>query len=558
MQSNVVHSRDQTHRPPTVPGFSVQRLLGIGGAATVWLIRREGQAPPQMRGLPEEIALKLPHGGPDSHPRPATHAETADIRAELQAMEPLRHPHIVRAYGAVRTSRGTGLLLEAYTGGSLNALIAAEGRISPGALVTVLSPVAEATAHLHSLGAVHGDISAGNILLAPDGRPALADLGEAQLLGTSLSERGTPGFMAPEREDLMRRHRMRGQQEARSLSRRLANDLASETDVYSLAAVCWFALTGESPPPVRERMPLSAHCPEASPRLVSLLEEGLAAHPEDRPTAAEFAHDLFRAATAQPIDLSAHVDDEVLPELPTRLPESQDSRRRRIGRILRSRTLLFATASALVIGLGGALWWGTSVGGDVEPVGDRGEGARGTDGSTLAEDAPEAREALELLAAEEPMDALQGIVRLRSEALSDPSSALPELYTVEESPALTAERELMDTLHADQITYEDPALRVEPLDGLLETPDTGDSGEDLAASEDEAALDVRVSVYDIGTDELHTQDVRLILRRIEGRWLLYEVQDLEGPETVEGAAGDVDASADGDAAADGDTGSEDA
>lgn len=568
----VMQSNDETQRPPTVPGFSVRRLLGTGGAATVWLIRRAGAASPQMRSLPEEIALKLPHGGPEPHtiPRAETDAPTQaqsqaapeDIRAELQAMEPLRHPHIVRAYGAVQTSRGTGLLLEPYTGGSLSALIRAEGRIGPGELVTVLSPVAEATAHLHGLGAVHGDISAGNILLAPDGRPALADLGEAQLLGTSLSERGTPGFMAPEREDLMRENLRRSQQEERSLSRRLARDLAPEADVYSLAAVCWFALTGERPPRVRERMPLSAHCPQAPPRLVRLLEEALAEHPEDRPSAGEFAHDLFRAAPAQPVDLSAHVDDEVLPELPTRLPDPQDGPRLRLSGAVRSRAVLAAAAAALLLGLGAAVWWGTSGDDVADSAVGHAEGTREADDLTPdpeAADTPEAHEALELLAQDEPVDALDGIVELRSEALSDPSSDLPQTYTVDDSPALTAERELMDTLHASQITYEDPALRIEPLDGTAEAPTTGDSHEIVAAAEDESVLDVRVSVYDVRTDQLHSQDVRLVLHRVEGRWLLYEVQDLDplgvdaedqsSPETESGPDGrrrpDGEAGADG-------------
>lgn len=522
-----MQSNDETQRPPTVPGFSVRRLLGVGGAASVWLIRTDGAtgAVPQMRDLPVELALKLPHGGSDSPSSAGSQGEVADIRVELQAMEPLRHPYIVRAYAAVPTSRGTGLLLDAYTGGSLSALIRAEGSISPGELVTVLSPIAEATAHLHSLGAVHGDISAGNILLAPDGRPALADLGETQLLGTPLSERGTPGFMAPEREDLMRAPLTRAQHERDPLSRRLASDLASEADVYSLAAVCWFALTGGPPSPGRERAPLSTLCPEAPPRLVGLLEEALAEHPEDRPTAAEFAHDLFRVAAAEPVDLSPHVDDEVLPELPTRLPVPRDGPGRRLSCALRSRSAVAVAAAALVLGAGGSLWWGISGGSDADPVRSHGETPQDGRDAMLQPDAAEARE---LLAAEDPVDALEGIIRLRSGALSDPSSDLPETYTVEESPALTAERELMDTLHAAQVTYDDPALRMEPLDGAQGgLTQEGPAQEGPGGSEHETHLDVRVTAHDARTDQLDSQDVRLVLHRVDGRWLLYEVQELE-------------------------------
>lgn len=514
-QSTLDSQCDSERQPaPAVPGFSVRRLLGIGGQAAVWLVRAERRRP----GLPEELALKVPRRS--SAGDAASQAEPADIRAELQAMEPLRHPHIVRAYGAVPTSVGPGLLLDAYTGGALSGLIRAEGRIGPGELVTAMSPIAEAVAHLQSQGAVHGDISAGNVLLAPDGRPALADLGEAQLLGTPLSERGTPGFMAPEREDLIRGH-----DAGRSLSRRLASDLASEADVYSLAAVCWYALTGEAPVTGRDRPPLSALCSEAPEPLVGLLEEGLSEHPEGRPTAAEFAHDLFCAAPAQPLDLSAHVEDEVLPELPTRLPDPRDRPRAPLGRMLRSRVGVIAAACALVLGTGGWLWWSGLESSAVQGHGEMVQSAR--DGISEAE----VLEALERLTAADPEQALEGIAALRTAALSEPGSDLAQVYTVEGSPALSADRELMDSLLAEEISYVGQQMEMEILDadpvssapvgeGELSEPDDG------LESDEEAALDVRVSAQDFHSEQLHTQEVRLILQRHGDRWLLYEVREL--------------------------------
>ena len=186
---------------------------------------------------------------------------------------------------------------------------------------------------------------------------------------------------------------------------------------------------------------------------------------------------------------------------------------------------MVVAAAALVLGAGGSLWWGISGGSDADPVRSHGETPQDGRDAMLQPDAAEARE---LLAAEDPVDALEGIIRLRSGALSDPSSDLPETYTVEESPALTAERELMDTLHAAQVTYDDPALRMEPLDGAQEgLTQEGPAQEGPGGSEHETHLDVRVTAHDARTDQLDSQDVRLVLHRVDGRWLLYEVQELE-------------------------------
>ncbi len=500
-------SNDETELTPAVPGFAVQRLLGVGGGSAVWLMRVQRRTG-RFAQLPEEVALKVPHQ------RQPGSAALADIRAELRAMEPLRHDHIVRTYGAVETSQGAGLLLEAYGGGPLSGVIRAEGGLSPGQLVTAAMPVAQALAHLHAQGAVHGDVSPGNILLAPDGRPALADLGEAQLLGMPRTARGTAGFLAPEHEDLIHGA---GQEDPR----RLEAQLAAEADVYSLGAVCWFALTGEPPAPGRERAPLSTGCPEVPPRLTALLEEALSALPEDRPTAAEFAHGLYGAARPEPLDLSAHVDDEVLPELPTRLPESRPGPLERVREGLRPRTGAAVSAILLAAGLGAGAWfWWPGAEGEAEAGAEK--AAAETPGSEDPRAEDELLQAIELLGAEDVRDALEGLQTLRTAALRDPAPEPPGLYAAPESPALTAEQELMEALVREGISYSGPALQLEPVGEPLQTP------------EGRTAVQTRVTAQDFHSQELHTQEVVLVMERAEGRWLLYEVEEMAEPEETAG------------------------
>lgn len=276
-------------RSPQHPGLQPLRLLGVGGRSAVWLVRRTPAADHTVSwvgaAVPATLALKLPLDATRSAPALSTAVE------ELKAMLPLTHEHLVRPWGVLRTAEHTaGLLLDAYTAGSLAQLLHATGALSLGETVTALTPIAQAAAHIHAGGAAHGDISAANILLSPEGRPALADLGDAVLLGMN-SAYGSP-----------------------------------EQDVRALAAVTWRCLTGRQPEETAWRVPLQSLRPEAPDHVVQLLESALDPHITERPSAAEFAAELFDAADPQPLNLLRHIDDAALTEVPTCLPAAASRR----------------------------------------------------------------------------------------------------------------------------------------------------------------------------------------------------------------------------------------
>lgn len=278
--------------PPKIPGLSVVRLLGVGAQAAVWLVRpavsrrrRTDAAVVWVTGgeqVPAQLAWKVPLA------RPRGVTSLGSCRQELEAMLPLRHEHLVRAWGITRSGGTPGVLLDAYAAGSLAQLLRSAGRLDPGELVTALTPVASALQHLHHQGANHGDVSAANILLSVDGRPALADLGEAALLGTE-SRHGS-----------------------------------TAADVAGLACVAWEALTGRQPDPGLRRAPLGALRPDVPLGLVTLLEEAMSTAAAERPTAEEFAAELYACAAPAALQLADHVDDEALAELPTQLPERRE------------------------------------------------------------------------------------------------------------------------------------------------------------------------------------------------------------------------------------------
>ncbi|MCC9145074.1 MULTISPECIES: serine/threonine-protein kinase [unclassified Arthrobacter] len=285
---------------PEVLGYRVVRLLGVGGSGAVWLVRDDDGA---------SFALKVPAAGQGNS------MNAFEARREVNIHARLEHPHLLKLHGVVETDQGAGLLTGYAPGGSAAGLVAARGPVLPGEAVTVLVGIAAALDYLHARGTAHGDVSPGNILFASEGRPLLADFGSGRLLGESgASRQGTPGFHAPESDD------------------GTGSGLGTAGDVYALAAVGWFLLTGRVPPPSRDRPPLSILVPGVGRDLPALLEAGLAEDPGQRPTADEFAAAAYRGAPALPVDLVAAVHPDVRPQLLTRRTGSAGSgtgRRRR-------------------------------------------------------------------------------------------------------------------------------------------------------------------------------------------------------------------------------------
>ncbi|KRE84990.1 protein kinase domain-containing protein [Arthrobacter sp. Soil764] len=281
---------------PEVPGYDVGRLLGRGGSADVWLAREQGSG--------RDFALKCFRSG-CSGIRGSAALSEEDVRREIRILSVLEHQHLIKAHDAVRVAGpggGTALSMDYAAGGSLAQLVAARGRLSVGETVTVLTPIAQALGYLHGKGFTHSDVSPGNVLFTGQGKPMLSDLGVARMLGDpgSTGTVGTGGFLDPSPVDAVRA----GLQPGR--------------DVYAVAALGWFCLTGEAPGRTADRPPLSLLVPGVPKDLAAALEAGLNEDRRLRPDALALATAVYRSAEPQPVDLSDAVHPTVLPELLTR------------------------------------------------------------------------------------------------------------------------------------------------------------------------------------------------------------------------------------------------
>ncbi|WP_416905274.1 serine/threonine-protein kinase [Micromonospora echinospora] len=180
--------------PERIGPYRIERLLGAGSFATVWL----GHDPV----LGSSVAIKVL--AENWHHDLRVRERFLDEARLLRRLDDERLVQ-VHAVGELADGRPYSVLGLA-DGGSLRDRLAAGPLPVPVAL-DLLAEIAAGVAVLHRNGVVHRDLTPGNILFRshPDGeRVLVADLGLAKALAAAsglTARAGTPGYMAPEQDD---------------------------------------------------------------------------------------------------------------------------------------------------------------------------------------------------------------------------------------------------------------------------------------------------------------------------------------------------------------------
>ena len=209
--------------------YAIERELGHGGMATVWLAR-------DLR-YDRLVALKV------LRPELGVSLGGERFLREIILAARLQHPHVVSVYdsGQIETAARPGVPILWFTmpyieGESLRERLRREGPLGREEALRIAREVARGLQYAHEHGVIHRDVKPENILLTRDGSTLVADFGIARPTGTSSEPQltgtgivvGTPAYMSPE--------------QATGLS-----DLDARTDVYALGCVLYEMLTGEPP-----------------------------------------------------------------------------------------------------------------------------------------------------------------------------------------------------------------------------------------------------------------------------------------------------------------------
>lgn len=133
-----------------------------------------------------------------------------EIQAEVRAMKLAKHENILGLHCAFVVKSDLWLIMPLMDKGSCYYLLKTfkqMGKIAPGhglsedVVATLLRELLQGLDYIHSNHQIHRDIKAGNILLATDGRVALADFGVAGWMTNSLTRgRGKPKAADDEEE----------------------------------------------------------------------------------------------------------------------------------------------------------------------------------------------------------------------------------------------------------------------------------------------------------------------------------------------------------------------
>lgn len=164
--------------------------IGKGGGGTVHLIRHK--ALPSLLFAMKKIPL-------------TRHLGLSEVFEEIQVHRELRHPNIVRLFGAQVRAQSVYLFLELASKGDLFAYISGRSRprarLSPGQKFKIFFQVVRAIEYLHAKGVIHRDLKPENVLLDADFNAKICDFGWAIELanhGRKRSLCGTVEYMAPE------------------------------------------------------------------------------------------------------------------------------------------------------------------------------------------------------------------------------------------------------------------------------------------------------------------------------------------------------------------------
>ncbi|MBK7982569.1 MAG: protein kinase [Candidatus Competibacteraceae bacterium] len=201
-----------------IPGYQIERELGQGGMAIVYLAIQES--------LNRHVALKI------IKPILTTDEEFAHrFLREGRIIAQLNDAHIITVYDIGSHDNIYYLSMEYLPGGTLQQRIR-DGLALKDAL-SITRAIASALQYAHGRNIIHRDIKPQNILFRENGSPVLTDFGIAKTLGgstvmtrTGLSI-GTPRYMSPEQ--------IRGQ------------TVDARADLYSLGVLFHEMLTGNVP-----------------------------------------------------------------------------------------------------------------------------------------------------------------------------------------------------------------------------------------------------------------------------------------------------------------------
>ncbi len=325
MNSSELQQMEGLLRADTTAEFTIERLLGRGGMAVVYLAKETH--------LDRKVAIKV-------LPPELTFGQGVErFKREAKTAAALDHPHIIPIYRIASGNKIFWYAMKYLEGQSLEELLKERRRLPLDETIAILDQVAKALDHAHKRHVIHRDVKPANVMLDAERRVVVTDFGIAKALTAvgltaSGSVVGTPYYMSPEQG--------------------MGGQLSGASDQYSVGVMAYRMLSGrvlfdgDSPIEI-----LHKHCMEPPPSLETVgvglpphvyqaVDRALAKKPEQR----------FRSVGAFVEALRHPAPDATLPSLgaarmPAPAPAAPTGRRTK---------LVVAIAAAAGVAVMAAVW----------------------------------------------------------------------------------------------------------------------------------------------------------------------------------------------------------
>ncbi|WP_230421501.1 serine/threonine-protein kinase, partial [Actinomadura soli] len=271
--------------PPSVGRYRIERVLGSGAFASVWLGHDDA--------LDSQVAIKVLSG---------SLIDDLDVRnrflEEARILRRADSERLVRVHDIGELPDGRPYFVMSYADRGTLGDRMRERPLPVSDAVALAEEIAYGVEVINTLGVIHRDLKPSNVLFqsTPDGGEKLliADLGLAKALahasGAFTLPVGTPGYMSPEQA-------------------RFGGGLDVRADVYGLGALTYHMLTGRAPGPAPVKSPPSELREGVTAAFDQVVLRALEVEREKRwPTAEAFAEALstLRPTSAPGVPASSY------------------------------------------------------------------------------------------------------------------------------------------------------------------------------------------------------------------------------------------------------------
>lgn len=244
--------------------YRVERVLGRGGFGVTYLATDTNldHKVAIKEYLPVSMVVRLPSNALS----PVTGQSDPDYSLGLQrflrearTLVKFRHPNIVRVMTVFEANNTAYLVMEYEEGEQFKSYVKRNGGVPEEKLRSLILSVIDGLDQVHQHGFIHRDIKPVNLIIRKDGTPVLIDFGSARPVN-NIAEQAHTSFVSAGYTPLEQ------YQEGAGLK------VGPWTDIYSLGATLYYAISGETPVSPTSR--LAAHVKKSPDPLIPAREIG--------------------------------------------------------------------------------------------------------------------------------------------------------------------------------------------------------------------------------------------------------------------------------------------